>query len=29
MGTLFRYQDDTNFYLFDRRSVGEAGNFDF
>ncbi len=28
MGTLFRYVDDTNFYLFDRRSAGEAGNFD-
>jgi hypothetical protein len=28
MGTLFRYQDDTNFYLFDRRSGGELGNFD-
>ena len=28
MGTLFRYNDDTNFYLFDRRSAGEAGNFD-
>lgn len=28
-GTLFRYSDDTNFYLFDRRSAGEAGNFDF
>ena len=29
MGVLFRYNDDTNFYLFDRRSGGEAGNFDF
>lgn len=29
MGTLLRYNDDTNFYLFDRRSGGEAGNFDF
>jgi len=29
MGSLFRYQDDTNFHLFDRRSAGEAGTFTF
>jgi len=29
MGTLFRYQNDKAFYLFDRRAGGEAGNFDF
>lgn len=28
MGTLFRYQNDKTFYLFDRRAAGEAGNFD-
>jgi hypothetical protein len=28
MGTLFRYQNDKAFYLFDRRAGGEAGNFD-
>jgi hypothetical protein len=29
MGTLFRYQDDTNFHLLDRRSAGELGTFSF
>lgn len=29
MGTLFRYQNEKAFYLFDRRAGGEAGNFDF
>jgi hypothetical protein len=29
IGTLFRYQDDTNFYLLDRRSAGELGTFTF
>jgi hypothetical protein len=29
IGTLFRYQDDTNFYLLDRRSAGELGTFSF
>jgi hypothetical protein len=29
MGILFRFQDPEAFYLFDRRSAGEAGNFDF
>jgi hypothetical protein len=29
MGVLFRFQGPEAFYLFDRRSGGEAGNFDF
>ena len=29
MGVLFRYTDEANFYLFDRRSGAEAGTFDF
>ncbi|MBM3215058.1 hypothetical protein FJZ36_09110 [Candidatus Poribacteria bacterium] len=29
MGTLFRFQEGNMFYLFDRRSGGESGNFDF
>ncbi len=29
MGTVFRFSDPEKFYLFDRRSAGEAGNFDF
>ena len=29
IGTLFRFSDENNFYLLDRRSAGEAGNFDF
>lgn len=29
MGVLFRVQEAEAFYLFDRRSAGEAGNFDF
>lgn len=29
MGVLFRFVGSNEFYLFDRRSGGEAGNFDF
>ena len=29
MGSIFRYQDGDNFYLFDRRAGGESGTFDF
>lgn len=29
MGTVFRFSDPEKFYLFDRRSAGEAGTFDF
>ena len=29
MGTIFRYQDGDNFYLFDRRAGGETGTFSF
>lgn len=29
MGVLFRFVEGNSFYLFDRRSGGEAGNFDF
>lgn len=29
MGVLFRVQDGDTFYLLDRRSAGESGNFDF
>lgn len=29
MGTVFRFNDPEKFYLFDRRSGGEAGTFDF
>jgi len=29
MGSVFRFTDPEKFYLFDRRSAGELGNFDF
>ena len=29
IGILFRFVNENEFYLFDRRSAGEAGNFDF
>jgi len=29
IGVLFRFVSENEFYLFDRRSAGEAGNFDF
>lgn len=29
MGILFRFVGENEFYLFDRRSAGELGNFDF
>lgn len=29
MGVLFRFVGENEFYLFDRRSGGEAGNYDF